>query len=67
MTGERSRDEFTIHPVSSRQARLWVSATGGSVVVSLCQAAATASIRLTATEARVLANVLNATAGRVEG
>jgi hypothetical protein len=66
MTGERHTDEFTIHPVSSREARLRVTATAGSVVVLLRHAGATAGVSLTANEARVLANVLNATARRTE-
>ena len=66
MNGERHTDEFTIHPVSSPEARLRVTATDGSVVVLLRHAEATAGVSLTANEARVLANVLNATARRTE-
>ncbi len=66
MNGEQHTDEFTIHPVSSREARLRVTATDGSVVVLLRHAEATAGVSLTANEARVLANVLNATATRME-
>jgi hypothetical protein len=66
MNSERHTDEFTIHPVSSREARLRVTATDGSVVVLLRHAEATADVSLTANEARVLANVLNATARRTE-
>ncbi len=66
MNGERNTDEFTIHPVSSREARLRVTAADGSVVVLLRHAEATAGVSLTANEARVLANVLNATARRTE-
>jgi hypothetical protein len=66
MTGERHTDEFTIHPVSSREARLRVTATDGAVVVLLRHAEATAGVSLTANEARVFANVLNATARRTE-
>ena len=66
MNGERHTDEFTIHPVSSREARLRVTATDGSVVVMLRHAEATAGVSLTANEARVLANVLDATARRTE-
>ena len=66
MNGERHTDEFTIHLVSSREARLRVSATDGSVVVLLRHAEATAGVSLTANEARVLANVLNETARRTE-
>ena len=66
MNGELHTDEFTIHPVSSREARLRVTATDGAVVVLLRHAEATAGVSLTADEARVLANVLNATARRTE-
>ena len=59
-------DEFTVHPVSSPQARLRVSTVDGFIVVLVRHAEATAGARLTANEARVLANVLNATARRVE-
>jgi hypothetical protein len=44
-----------------------VTATNGSVVVLVRHAEATAGVRLTANEARVLANVLHSTAKRVEG
>ena len=67
MTDEQPTDEFTIHPVSSEEARLRVTATNGSVVVLVRHAEATAGVRLSANEARVLANVLNSTAKRVEG
>ena len=66
MNGERHTDEFTIHPVSSREAKLRVTAADGSVVVLLRHAEATAGVSLTANEARVLANVLNSTARRME-
>jgi hypothetical protein len=66
MNGEPHTDEFTIHPVSSPAAKLRVTAGDGSVVVLLRHAEATAGVRLTANEARVLANVLNATARRTE-
>ena len=66
MNGERHADEFTIHPVLSREAKLRVTATDGSVGVLLRHAEATAGVSLTANEARVLANVLNATARRTE-
>jgi hypothetical protein len=62
MTDEHFRHEFTIHPVPSEGARLRVSVADGSVVVD-----ATPGVRLSANAARVLANVLNATAKRVEG
>jgi hypothetical protein len=59
-------DEFTVHPVSGPQAKLRVSAADGFIVVLVRHAEATAGARLTANEARVLANVLGATARRVE-
>jgi hypothetical protein len=59
-------DEFTVHPVSSPQAKLRVSANDGCIVILVRHGEATAGARLTANEARVLANVLNATARRVE-
>ena len=64
MTHEHPTDEFTIHPVSSEDAGLRVTATNGSVVR---HSDATAGVRLRANDARVLANVLNSTAKRVEG
>jgi hypothetical protein len=67
MTDEQHADEFTIHPVSGEAARLRVTATNGSVVVLVRHAEATAGVRLSANEARVLANVLHSTAKRVEG
>jgi hypothetical protein len=67
MTDEQPADEFTIHPVSSEAARLRVTATNGAVLVAVRHVDATAGVRLTANEARVLANVLNASAKRVEG
>jgi len=66
MNGERHTDEFTIHPVSSPEARLRVTVADGSVVVLVRQAEATTGVSLTANEARVLANVLNCTARRTE-
>ena len=66
MNGERHADEFTIHPVSSREARLRVTAADGSVVVQVRHAEATAGVSLTADEARVLADVLTSTARRTE-
>jgi hypothetical protein len=59
-------DEFTVHPVSSPEARLRGSAVDGAVVVLVRHADATAGTRLTANEARVLANALGAIAGRLE-
>jgi hypothetical protein len=67
MSDGHSGDEFTIHPVASREARLHVTTTRGCVVVTVHHSEATAGVRLTATEARVLANMLNATARRVKG
>ena len=67
MTDEQPTDEFTIHPVSRDDARLRVTAATGSVVVMVRHSQVTADVRLTANEARVLANVLNSTAARVEG
>ena len=67
MTDHQPSDEFTIHPVSSDQARLRVTATGGSVDVLVRHARASAGVCVSANEARVLANVLNSTARRVEG
>jgi len=66
MNEDACTDEFTVHPVSSPQAKLRVSACDGSVVVLVRHGEATSGARLTANEARVLANVLNATARRVE-
>ena len=66
MNGERHTDEFTIHPVSSRAAKLRVTASDGSVLLLLRHAEATAGVSLTANEARVLANVLNSIARRTE-
>jgi hypothetical protein len=67
MTDEPPTDEFTIDPVSSDTERLRVTARNGSIVVLVRHAEATAGVRLTANEARVLANVLHSTANRVEG
>jgi hypothetical protein len=66
MNEDAYTDEFTVHPVSSPQAKLRVSASDGSVAVLVRAGEAIAGARLTANEARVLANVLNATARRVE-
>jgi hypothetical protein len=67
MTDDQPADEFTIHPVSSEQTRLRVTAANGAVVVVVRHAEATAGVRLTANEARVLANVVHSTATRMEG
>jgi hypothetical protein len=66
MNEDAYTDEFTVYPVSSPQAKLRVSASDGCIVILVRHAEATAGARLTANEARVLANVLNATARRVE-
>ena len=66
MNAERHDDAFTVHPVSSPQAKLRVSAADAWVVVLVRRGEATAGARLTANEARVLANVLGAIASRVE-
>jgi hypothetical protein len=66
MTDEHFTDEFTIYPVSGEDTRLRVTAENGSVVVTTTEADATAGVRLSVNEARVLANALNATADRVE-
>jgi hypothetical protein len=58
---------FVIHPVSREDARLRVTSANGSVVVIAAQGRGSAGMRLTPTEARVLANVLNAAARRLEG
>ena len=58
---------FAIQPVSREDARLRVTSANGSVVLLAAHAGGTAGIQLTANEARVLANVLNSAAGRVEG
>ena len=59
-------DDFTVHPVSSREAEVRVTSANGSVVVEITVAEANADVRLTGNEARVLANVLNSTARRTE-
>ena len=66
MNDEQHTDEFTVYPVSSRDAKLRVTADDGAVVVLVRHAEATAGVKLTATEATVLANALSATARRVE-
>lgn len=53
-------------PGVKRGGGLRVTATNGSVIVLVRHAEATAGVRLTVLEARVRANVLNATASRVE-
>jgi len=62
---EQHTDEFTVYPVSGRDAKLRVTADDGSVVVLVRHAEATADVKLTANEATVLENVLSATARRV--
>jgi hypothetical protein len=66
MNDEQYPDGFTVHPVSSREAEVRVSGAKGSVVVQITAAEANADVRLTGNEARVLANVLNSTARRME-
>ncbi|HTU88146.1 MAG TPA: hypothetical protein VMF57_21375 [Solirubrobacteraceae bacterium] len=58
---------FVIRPVSREDARLRVTSANDAVVVSAAHGNGAAGMRLTANEARVLANVLNAAARRVEG
>jgi hypothetical protein len=66
---ERSRPAvpFVIHPVSREDACLRVTSASGAVAVLIANERGAAGIRLTASEARVQANVLNATARRLEG
>jgi hypothetical protein len=66
MNDEQYTDEFTIQPVSSRDAEVRVTTANGSVVVVIIAAEANAGVSLTGNEACVLANVLNSTAMRVE-
>jgi len=63
----RSAVPFVIQPDSRDDARLRVSSADRSVVVHAAHRGGSARLRLTANEARVLANVLNAAARRVEG
>ena len=63
----RAAVPFVLHPVSREDARLRVSSTNGSVVVIAAHEHGAAGMQLRPNEARVLANVLNAAARRVEG
>jgi hypothetical protein len=65
--GAALRGAVVIHPVSREDARVRVTSADGVVVVRVTHGRGAAGLRLTANEARVLANVLNATARRVEG
>ena len=63
----RAAVPFVIHPVSRDDARLCVTSADDAVVVLVTHGRGAAGLRLTASESRVLANVLNAAARRVEG
>jgi hypothetical protein len=63
----RAAVPFVIHPVSREDARLRVTSVDRPVVVLVTHRRGAAGLRLTANESRVLANVLNAAARRVEG
>ena len=65
--GPRAAVPFVIHPVSRDDARLRVTSADDAVVVIATHGRGAAGMRLTANESRVLANVLNAAARRVEG
>lgn len=65
--GPRAAVPFVIHPVSRDDACLCVTSAEDAVVVLATHERGAAGIRLTANEARVLANVLGAAARRVEG
>jgi hypothetical protein len=65
--GPRPTVPFVIHPVSRDDARLRVTSADDAVVVLVTHERGAAGLRLTANESRVLANVLNAAATRVEG
>ena len=65
--GPRPAVPFVIHPVSREDARLRVTSADDAVVVVVTHGRGAAGLRLTANESRVLANVLNAAARRVEG
>jgi hypothetical protein len=58
---------FVIQPVSREDAHLRVTGARSSVVVLVAHGHGAAGVQLTANEARVLANVLNSTARRLEG
>jgi hypothetical protein len=63
----RAAVPFVIYPVSREDARLGVTSADNAVVVNAAHGQGAAGLRLTPNEARVLANVLNAAARRVEG
>jgi hypothetical protein len=63
----RAAVPFVIHPVSRDDAPLRVTSADDAVVLIATHERGAAGIRLTGNESRVLANVLNATARRVEG
>jgi hypothetical protein len=65
--GPRTAVPFVIQPVSRADARLRVTSADRAVVMLAANRGGSAGLRLTANEARVLANVLNAMARRVEG
>lgn len=72
VTGTRDREPcapvpFVLHPVSREDARLRVTSANGSVALLAAHAGGAAGIQLTANEARVVANVLNSAARRLEG
>ena len=63
----RAAVPFVIHPVSREDARLRVTSADDAVVLIATHGRGAAGLRRTANESRVLANVLNAAARRVEG
>jgi hypothetical protein len=65
--GPRAAVPFVLHPVSREDARLRVTSADDAVVLLVTHGRGAAGLRLTANESRVLANVLNAAARRVEG
>ena len=65
--GPRAALPFVIRPVSREHARLRVTSADDAVVLIATHGRGAAGLRLTANESRVLANVLNAAARRVEG
>jgi len=67
LAGPRPAVPFVIHPASREDARLRVTSAHGAVVMLVSSGHGGAGMRLTGNEARVLANVLNATARHVEG
>jgi hypothetical protein len=65
--GPRPVVPFVIQPVSRDDAHIHVTSRNRSVVLHAVHPGGSTGLRLTGNEARVLANVLNATARRVEG